>query len=508
MTQVNQIIPGAAVAKNGPAKTASAKTGADGSSEARFALDLPPEEGTAAPDQAAIVNSGEAAANQTVEKTAQGKTALVNTEPLPDGTAETAKTGKRVEDADTAQTPQPTESVETQPEPPKADAAPIVEVSVPAAPPAPVVDAAPKPESSEGETEAETTAKAETTSPAVEKPAAAQGNDAAPQPRKNGLLANRAGNGVKAGQSEANGNQNADVAPVNTDGEVEGGSETVKAPKAATVAAAPSAVQSGQAQGLDVATQATARAVAGKAASDGETSGDAKPAFDVKNANSKSAAPEHSDAVPRAENPNARSPLLKTLASSANNDFTFRLADRSEGQTGSQTTGEQAASLTNASRAVQTVSVQPTAAAGARVSSLPVHNMAVEIAQRYQAGSNRFRIKLDPPELGRIDVRMDVSKDGRVSAHLTAEKPETLAALSRDAGALERALNANGLETDKNSLNFSLRQGNQGFGGTGEEGDFSPAGTGDNALAADDEAALPETVIRGYASPTGVDLHV
>lgn len=140
--------------------------------------------------------------------------------------------------------------------------------------------------------------------------------------------------------------------------------------------------------------------------------------------------------------------------------------------------------------------------------ALPIQNMAVEIAHRFHAGDNKFRIKLDPPELGRIDVRMDVARDGHVTAHLTAEKPETLAALSRDAAALERALNASGLDTDKNSLNFSLRQGNQGFESSDGKNAFDSGTQTETTASEDAESGLPENVIRGYASSDGVDLHV
>lgn len=62
--------------------------------------------------------------------------------------------------------------------------------------------------------------------------------------------------------------------------------------------------------------------------------------------------------------------------------------------------------------------------------------------------------------MGRIDVRMEVRRDGHVMAHLTVEKPETLELLQRDARALQQALNNAGLNADENSLNFSLHDQN------------------------------------------------
>ncbi len=46
--------------------------------------------------------------------------------------------------------------------------------------------------------------------------------------------------------------------------------------------------------------------------------------------------------------------------------------------------------------------------------TVPVAGLAVEIAAQPRAGKSRFEIRLDPPELGRIDVRLDMDKDGNV----------------------------------------------------------------------------------------------
>lgn len=84
--------------------------------------------------------------------------------------------------------------------------------------------------------------------------------------------------------------------------------------------------------------------------------------------------------------------------------------------------------------------------------------IAVAIAARSRDGSNQFQIRLDPPELGRIDVKLDVDKSGQVNTHLTVDRPETLDLLQRDARGLERALQQAGLKTGNGGLEFSLRQ--------------------------------------------------
>jgi flagellar hook-length control protein FliK len=95
--------------------------------------------------------------------------------------------------------------------------------------------------------------------------------------------------------------------------------------------------------------------------------------------------------------------------------------------------------------------------------AVPLVGLAVTIATQAQAGHNRFAIRLDPPELGRIDVRLDVDKSGHVTSHLVVDRPDTLDALQRDAGDLQRALQQAGLKTSDNGLQFSLRD--QSFAG-------------------------------------------
>ena len=88
---------------------------------------------------------------------------------------------------------------------------------------------------------------------------------------------------------------------------------------------------------------------------------------------------------------------------------------------------------------------------------VPLSGVAVEIAQSAKAGKTSFDIRLDPAELGRIDVRLEVDKHGNVTSHLTVEKPETLTMLRQDAPQLQRALEQAGLKTNDGGLQFSLR---------------------------------------------------
>jgi flagellar hook-length control protein FliK len=95
--------------------------------------------------------------------------------------------------------------------------------------------------------------------------------------------------------------------------------------------------------------------------------------------------------------------------------------------------------------------------------TIPIAGLAVAIAARAQAGSNQFEIKLSPPELGRIDVQLNVDGNGQVTSHMTVDRPATLQLLQSQQPQLQSALEQAGLTTADNGLQFSLRD--QSFAG-------------------------------------------
>lgn len=109
----------------------------------------------------------------------------------------------------------------------------------------------------------------------------------------------------------------------------------------------------------------------------------------------------------------------------------------------------------NANASVTTAQA-PAVAESAR--AVPVAQLAVEIATRASKGERRFDIRLDPPELGRIDVRLEIDSKGNTTTKLIVERAETLDMLQRDARGLEKALQNAGLKLDSGSMQFSLQQ--------------------------------------------------
>jgi flagellar hook-length control protein FliK len=87
----------------------------------------------------------------------------------------------------------------------------------------------------------------------------------------------------------------------------------------------------------------------------------------------------------------------------------------------------------------------------------PIHVVPIEIGLRAMSGSREFDIRLDPDELGRVDVNLSISDKGEVSARLVVDRVETLHLLQRDARTLERAFEQAGLKPSDAGVDITLR---------------------------------------------------
>jgi flagellar hook-length control protein FliK len=106
-----------------------------------------------------------------------------------------------------------------------------------------------------------------------------------------------------------------------------------------------------------------------------------------------------------------------------------------------------------------TATSSPSDAASAPVT---LADIGVKIAAQAKAGRRSFDIRLDPPELGHVHVRLDVDRDGNVISRLVVDRADTLDLLRRDAPQLQRALQDAGLKADAQTMQFSLRDQNAG----------------------------------------------
>jgi len=144
----------------------------------------------------------------------------------------------------------------------------------------------------------------------------------------------------------------------------------------------------------------------------------------------------------------------------------------------------------------------PTITQHVQVTEQPVPNipaLAVTIAAKSQSGARQFDIRLDPPELGRVDVRLSIDATGKASAHLSADHPQTLDLLQKDSSSLTRALRDAGLNVSQDGLNFSLRQQASGHDGGNAGGHGGRPRTFSAAAIISTEATVTSAAYRSVA---------
>ncbi len=90
--------------------------------------------------------------------------------------------------------------------------------------------------------------------------------------------------------------------------------------------------------------------------------------------------------------------------------------------------------------------------------------VSATIQKAVKAGEDTtIKLRLDPPELGRVEVKMSIDKDNATKIVLTAEKPETYMLLKQDTEILQNALNNSGLDSSEGSIDFELASESHDF---------------------------------------------
>ena len=126
--------------------------------------------------------------------------------------------------------------------------------------------------------------------------------------------------------------------------------------------------------------------------------------------------------------------------------------------------------------------------------------VAIQLQKAAGGGENKtIMLELDPPELGRVEVRMSFGKEKALKAVLTADKPETFMMLQRDSQALERALQEIGLDVD-DGISFELAEQGFDFEQDNQRGGHDQGGTGAGDDAADTQDLI-ETTMTWHVDP-------
>ncbi len=86
-----------------------------------------------------------------------------------------------------------------------------------------------------------------------------------------------------------------------------------------------------------------------------------------------------------------------------------------------------------------------------------VEQVKVNIIKSAVKGVDKIEIQLKPEDLGRVHIKMQISKDGKLQADIIASRQETLDILQKEAETLQKAFNEAGFDTDNSSFSFSFR---------------------------------------------------
>lgn len=117
--------------------------------------------------------------------------------------------------------------------------------------------------------------------------------------------------------------------------------------------------------------------------------------------------------------------------------------------------------------------------------------VGLELARQAKNGDTHFVIRMDPPELGKLDVRLTINKAGEVQANILVDREATLDLLARDTRGLERSLQDAGLKFDQSALNLGLKQNSDN---TDADQSLANAQGGSSGDGSDDADSLEEII--------------
>ncbi|WP_375454878.1 flagellar hook-length control protein FliK [uncultured Methylobacterium sp.] len=201
-------------------------------------------------------------------------------------------------------------------------------------------------------------------------------------------------------------------------------------------------------------------------------------------------------------------PRADSLDGAAKPDFLTALGDANrDAAQGATGPNPAAASPAGATHAASSTAPAAQAAASQPAPAVQIGQVPMTIGLRSLQGSSEFQIRLDPAELGRIEVKLEIDKArGTVMAHLVVDRPDTLAMLQRDAGQLQQALSQAGLDAS-GGVGMSLRgDGGTRDGSPSEGGNRSRGGGAWTAETAESpQEAAPMRAVRGYG---GLDIRI
>ncbi|WP_295189496.1 flagellar hook-length control protein FliK [uncultured Brevundimonas sp.] len=137
--------------------------------------------------------------------------------------------------------------------------------------------------------------------------------------------------------------------------------------------------------------------------------------------------------------------------------------------------------------------------------------LAAQMARKLEGRSTRFDMVLTPEDLGRVDVSLEIGKDGQLSARLAFDNPAAAADLKGRADELRRQLQEAGFQVAGDALDFSQRDPSTGGGAFERQQQRNALFAGGSRLAAQADMPIvpaPGAWINHSLTPDRVDLKV
>ena len=151
------------------------------------------------------------------------------------------------------------------------------------------------------------------------------------------------------------------------------------------------------------------------------------------------------------------------------------------------------------------------AAVAVRGSPQTVANLAAQIVKKLDARSTQFDVQLDPAGLGKVDVRVEIGADGKMSAAMSFDTPQAAAELRSRSVELQQALAQSGFDvTGGMSFDVSSDRGQNGQA-QNQQQDSGAAFRGRAFQAALDttaDAPLVSQLSLRRTSASGVDIRI
>jgi len=140
-----------------------------------------------------------------------------------------------------------------------------------------------------------------------------------------------------------------------------------------------------------------------------------------------------------------------------------------------------------------------TAGQGAQI----VSQVAAQLIKRVAGKSTQFDVALDPAGFGRVNVKVQISASGQVSASLSFDNPAAAAEARSRAGDLQQALEQAGFNLAQGGLSFD--GGGQGSGLARQDSQPTPNTVAAATIAA---AEISEPISTNTSPSSGLDIKI